>query len=180
MNHSILCNTLKLFSWKIAHGALYTQEKLSRWGVSDGKRPFCSKFETLVHVFWECPSIYKVICWVLEVAKEMLGGHVLINKDCFLYGSSATINACLWARVWYLFVVTRTVVWNQRCSYIFEKVFVSEDILLLRIRDKLRLRLVVARKRWSRHKFDKVWINGKSFISVVGENIQLNLPGLKN
>ena len=52
VNHSILCNTLKLFSWKIAHGALYTQEKLSRWGVSDGKRPFCLKFETLVHVFW--------------------------------------------------------------------------------------------------------------------------------
>ena len=78
----------------------------------------------------------------------MLGGHVLFNKDCFLYGSLATINACLWARVWYLFVVTRKVVWNRRCLYIFEKVFVSEDILLLRIRDEFCLCLFVDWKRW--------------------------------
>lgn len=111
---------------------------------------FFFKLENIDHVFWVCKSIQKIICWLSEVTKVMLGRHVLYDKDMLLYGPSNTISASVWARVWFLYVVTRKGVWNRRCLFIFEKDFVSEDTLLLKVKDEICLHLVVDLKRWSR------------------------------
>ena len=102
-------------------------------------------------------------------------GHVLFNKDCFLYGSSANINAMCYGHEFGIYLLLHAkYVWNRRCSYIFEKVFVSEDILLLRIRDEFRLRLVVDLKRWSRDiSLRKFGQRGKVLFQLLGKTSSL-------
>ena len=160
----------------MVHGALCTRDKLRRWGIGDGKCPFCSKQETIVHIFWEC-KIYKVLDWVFRVTDRLLG-NVTFDSNLFIYGvSSQRLDAIVWARVWFLFAITKKLLWGRRCSAIFDKESISEDRLLLKVKEEIRLRLVIDLKRWSRDKFEKVWVKGKTFVSIVGEgDIRLNLP----
>ena len=40
---------------------------------------------------------------------------------------------------------------------VFEKVIISEDDFILRVKDEIRVRILVDLKRWPRFKFDKTW-----------------------
>ena len=178
-NHSLLCNNLKSFSWKVTHGALCTREKLFRWGISDGKCPFCSQLESISHIFWDCPSVHKVLCWLSAVTTRLFGDNDFFQCTSFLYGlTNRQLAPSLWARLWFIYVVTKKAIWNRRCSVIFEKEIISEDTLLLRVKEEIRIRLLVDLRRWSKGKFRKIWTQGRSFCSISGEGVKLNLPGI--
>ena len=177
IQHPLLCNTLKSFSWKLIHGALFTREKLFRWGIGNGKCSFCSGKESIFHIFWDCNVNYKILCWVNKVTTSMLGSNLSFDKNLFLFGSSVSqLDASVWARVWFLYLVVQKSIWHRRCVMVFEKVFISDDDFILRVKDEIRVRILVDLKRWPRFKFDKTWIQGKAFCSVVDNDINVHLP----
>ena len=176
-HHSLLCNALKSFNWRTVHGALYTREKLSHWSVSDGKCPCCHKLESIDHVFWDCSSIYNILCWANEVTKRLLGPDVSLSQNLFLYGfPTPQKSQPLWARVWFIYVVTRKAIWNRRCTFIFENKLVSEDALILKVKEEIRLRILVDFKRWSQEKFMKSWVQGSTLCLVLGKDVTISLP----
>ena len=175
-HHSLLCNALKSFCWRFTHGALYTREKLSHWGISDGVCPFCTKIENIDHVFWDCSSIHQILCWVFEVTKRLLGAD-LLNRKLFLYGIPVpSINHKVWPKVWFIYVVTRKAIWNRRCCFIFEKNRISDAALILRVKEEISVRVLADFNRWSLDKFNNVWVQGSSLCSVFENKVKINLP----
>ena len=52
-------------NWKIAHGVLYTAERLSSFGMSVPLVCFCgAALETLSHLFFACPLAQSVQSWL--------------------------------------------------------------------------------------------------------------------
>lgn len=104
--HPILCSALKSFSWRSTHGALYTREKLSQWGISNGICPFCTLIESIEHVFWKCPALYQVLCWVFDVTKRLIGTIVPLDQKLFMYGVPCHVNnVSVWGRLWFICVI---------------------------------------------------------------------------
>ena len=52
-------------SWKVAHGVLYTAERLSSFGLNIPTACFCScPLESLQHLFFDCPLATSVLSWL--------------------------------------------------------------------------------------------------------------------
>ena len=52
-------------NWKIAHGVLYTAERLCSFGMSISRVCFCSApLESLSHLFFVCPLAHSVLSWL--------------------------------------------------------------------------------------------------------------------
>ena len=52
-------------SWKVAHGVLYTAERLSSFGYAIPTACFCGHpLETLDHLFFSCPLADCVLSWL--------------------------------------------------------------------------------------------------------------------
>ena len=176
-HHPLLCSALRSFHWKFVHNALVTNSKRLRWGKGDGKCKFCSQLETLNHILWDCNYVYNILCWVYKFTVKLLGNQVMFNENLFLYGCpNVALDASVWARVWYLFVVIKKFIWSRRCTFVFDNEFISDDELILRVKDDLRVRLLVDLKRWPRERFKKIWVNGVSFCSISGGSVVLTLP----
>ena len=52
-------------NWKIAHGALYTAQRLVSFGLPVALSCFCGfPVESLEHLFFSCPLAQSVLCWL--------------------------------------------------------------------------------------------------------------------
>ena len=96
---------------RVAHGDIYTKEKLNRFGLSDSNEcPRCGQIETLRHKFIECPYVDQIWQHLLRLTnnltntnqlsedrtKACLGALIEGNKDVL------TINAEILTRILYL------------------------------------------------------------------------------
>ena len=60
-------------NWKIAHGVLYTAERLSSFGLSVPLPCFCgAPVETLSHLFFACPLAQSVLAWLQSLSTRCL------------------------------------------------------------------------------------------------------------
>ena len=153
----ILCNNLKSFAWKVAHEALYVKAKLFRWGVGDGKCPFCGQLESLQHLFWDCKTVYSVLGWAKKVMDLIIGPNSSLDFRTYLYGDPilGTSNK-VWSRLWFIFVSIRKATWKRRCDFYFEKLKIDDIHFISSIKNEFRLRILVDYKRWSRAKFKEI------------------------
>ena len=52
-------------SWKVAHGVLYTADRLSSFGYAIPTARFCGHvLESLDHLFFSCPLAVSVLSWL--------------------------------------------------------------------------------------------------------------------
>ena len=62
---SLISNTVIDLSWKIAHGVLYTAQRLSSFGYDLSTASLCGhNMESLDHLFFYCPLASSVLSWL--------------------------------------------------------------------------------------------------------------------
>ena len=62
---SLISNTVIDLSWKIAHGVLYTAQRLSSCGYDLSTASLCGhNMESLDHLFFYCPLASSVLSWL--------------------------------------------------------------------------------------------------------------------
>ena len=69
-------------SWKVAHGVLYTAERMSSFGYDIPLSCFCSApCESLQHLFFDCPLAVSVLSWLqsLLFCASLLSPSILVR-----------------------------------------------------------------------------------------------------
>lgn len=175
--NDLLDNKLQDFQWRLAHGVLYTGKRIKDWGMGDGICPFgkCSEIETIDHIFWECDKAKPIVQWVSSVVKSMIGNFKL-QASLFLYGfPEINVSKPVLQRIWFLFCLSKFILWKSRCIHIFEGHEQSSSILLSKIVCKIKDRVRADRIRFKIDKFNKLWIHQSSFVSVCNNKLNFHL-----
>ncbi|KAJ8043497.1 hypothetical protein HOLleu_10605 [Holothuria leucospilota] len=87
----ILDNKLKDFQWRLAHGILYTGQRIRNWGMGDGlcPRATCTEIETAKHILWDCPKNYKLFRGVYYHGSN---DYTFWSFEVIAIGSSYRVN----------------------------------------------------------------------------------------
>ena len=115
-------------SWKVAHGVLYTAERLSSFGYAIPTVCFCGhQLETLDHLFFSCPLADSVLSWLSSLLFLYLPsfGPILCIPRFFVFA----LNVCKFS------------IWMTRNDFWFRDVQPGAIAVLERIKSRLRFHL---------------------------------------
>lgn len=175
----VLENKLTVFAWRLVHKVLFTRAKLQLWGIGNGLCPHtnCRKKETIDHVFWECSSTIGILHWTFRSFQLLFGHNATLRKELFLYGTpSPSGDTAAFDRAWFIFTVTKYFMWRSRCLLTFENRRLSDDDVINMIKSDVNERVRADFIRLPEVKFNKVWVKGSSFVSVVNNQPVVSLP----
>ena len=125
-------------SWKVAHGVLYTADRLVSFGYNIPSPCFCGHaLETPDHLFFSCPLAQSGISWIQSL---LFVSSPLAPSICarhLLFGFSSDELVCVPRVFCYLLHVCKFFVWRQRNDFRFH----SEPPSALRLVASLKSRL---------------------------------------
>ena len=99
---------------KIAHGVLYTAERLSSFGLSVPLACFCGYHsESLEHLFFSCPLVQSGYAWVQTMLSQASPLAPSLNVCHVLFGFSADDLRCVPQVFSYLLNVCKYLLWVQ-------------------------------------------------------------------
>ena len=168
--NQLLDNKLKDFQWRLAHDILYTNKKVAKWGKSDGLCPSanCNDVETSSHIFWQCTKISPVILWLSKILNSILKVDCNLNFDYYMYGlepqTICNISKLTSDRIRFIFCISKFIIWKSRCLQVFEDLNIPASQIMSNIVKEIKLRVKLDQYRYSIRKFDKLWIEGNSFV----------------
>lgn len=149
--------------------------------MGDGVCPFTqckvmNIIETTPHIFWTCPKIQDILFWIGKTVQYLTKDKIIFNIDLFLYGFPDTnITKAIFHRIWLLFCITKFAIWKSRCLHVFEAQVQTSSVLLSIIEHEIRLRVESDFNRFHLDKFEKMWINGTSFVKIKHGKLVFNL-----
>ena len=137
-------------SWKVAHGVLYTAERLSSFGYDIPLSCFCSApCESLQHLFFDCPLAVSVLSWLqsLLFCASPLSPSILVRHVLFGFSSD---ELRVVPRVFvYLLNVCKFCIWWARNDFRFRRVRPSAVDVMDRVKARLRFHLPLFFRRFS-------------------------------
>ena len=107
-------------NWKVAHGVVYTAERLRSFGYDVPEACFCGYHtESLEHLFFSCPLAQSGIAWIqsLLFASSPLSPSLTVRH--LLFGFSSDEFLCVPRVFSYLLNVCKYLVWVQRNDFRF-------------------------------------------------------------
>ena len=107
-------------NWKVAHGVVYTAERLRSFGYDVPEACFCGYHtKSLEHLFFSCPLAQSGIAWIqsLLFVSSPLSPSLTVRH--LLFGFSSDEFLCVPRVFSYLLNVCKYVVWIQRNDYRF-------------------------------------------------------------
>jgi len=164
-------------NWKVAHGVLYTAERLISFGYQYPPSCFCGyHLESLEHLFFSCPLTQSGIDWIQS--KLFLASPLApsITVRHALFGFSSDDFLCVPRVFAYMLNVCKFLVWAQRNDFRFRSKPPSAISLVSRLKQRLRFYLPLFFKRFNsvrrRRFFLRQWgangvlgsIQGSSFV----------------
>ena len=136
-------------NWKIAHGVLYTAERLSSFGLSVPLACFCGYYsESLEHLFFSCPLVQSGYAWVQTMLSQASPLAPSLNVRHALFGFSADDLRCVPRVFSYLLNVCKYLVWVQRNNFRFRSEPPSAVCLLASLKARIRFYLPLFFKRF--------------------------------
>ena len=136
-------------NWKIAHGVLYTAERLVSFGYQYPLSCFCGYHtESLEHLFFSCPLAQSGYDWIQSLLFHASPTAPRINVRHALFGFSSDDLLCVPRVFAYMLNVCKFFVWCQRNDYRFRSKPPSALSLLARLKDRLRFFLPLYFKRF--------------------------------
>ena len=173
-HESNLGHRLRDLNWRVIWGALKTSQRLSHWGIGDGKCPRvgCAAPESLQHVFWDCPFLCLLWAWVEHLGCKIQARYFSLTRSCVLYGSGLdTSRESL--LIWYLISTVKWLVWCSRCEAMFDGSRPGADRVLFRVKAEVRARIRADFARLDRAKFTKAWCVRGAICDVSGDRLVL-------
>ena len=136
-------------SWKVAHGVLYTADRLISFGYQYSPSCFCGyHLECPEHLFFSCPLARSGLDWIQSqlflaspLAPSLTVRHVL-------FGFSSDDLLCVPKVFAYLLNVCKFLVWCQRNDFRFRSRPPSAVSLIARLKQRLRFYLPLLFKRF--------------------------------
>ena len=167
-------------SWKIAHGVLYTAERLASFGYGIPTVCFCGQpTESLEHLFFHCPLAASVLSWLhsLLFCSSPSFGPLLARH--VLFGFSSDELLCVPRFFVYALNVCKFSIWVARNDFRFRDDRPGALPVLERVKSRLRFHLPLFFRRFKssrrRRYFARQWCangvvgsvrDGRLFLSI--------------
>ena len=164
-------------SWKIAHGVLYTADRLISFGYQYLPSCFCGyHLECSEHLFFSCPLARSGLDWIQSQLFLASPFAPSITVRHVLFGFSSDDLLCVPKVFAYLLNVCKFLVGGQRNDFRFRSKPPSAASLIARMKQRLRFNLLLFFKRFvsarRRRYFVRQWgpngvfgtIRGSSFV----------------
>ena len=136
-------------SWKVAHGVLYTADRLISFGYAISPACFCGyHLECPEHLFFSCPLARSGIDWIQSILYLASPLAPSISVRHVLFGFSSDDLLCVPRVFAYLLNVCKFLVWGQRNDFRFRSQPPSAVCLLARLKQRLRFYLPLLFKRF--------------------------------
>ena len=167
-------------NWKIAHGVLYTAERLISFGYQYQPSCFCRHpLESLEHLFFSCPLFRSSLDWIQSLLFLASPLAPTISVHHALFGFSSDDLCCVPCVFAYLLNVCKYLVWLQRNDFRFRSVRPSAVGLSAAPKQRVHFYLPIFFKRFvsvrRRRYFFRQWgaggvvrrLDGTSFVVLV-------------
>lgn len=164
-------------SWRVAHGVLYTAERLISFGYAVSPTCFCGyHLECPEHLFFSCPLARSGLDWIQSMLFLASPLAPSITVRHVLFGFSSDDLLCVPQVFAYLLNVCKFLVWGQRNDFRFRSQPPSAVCLIARLKQRLRFYLPLFFKRFvsdrRRRYFVRQWgangvlgtVQGTSFV----------------
>jgi hypothetical protein len=150
------------FSWKIAHGVVYTADRLNHFGMAVDPECFCSnEHETPQHLFFNCPLMTSLLLWaqtlfllVTPLSPSLLQRHLL-------FGYNKQELEIVPPVFWYFLNLIKYFVWLARNEYRFDNTIPDVHAIHRSVVTRLNRHLRSYSKRFvlprSRRFFNRSW-----------------------
>lgn len=167
-------------NWKIAHGVLYTAQRLASFGLSVPLPCFCgSPVESLEHLFFSCPLAQSVLSWLQSLMFNFSHMCPVILCRHALFGFSSD-ELRITPRIFvYLLNVCKFAIWHSRNDFRFRDVrpAATSVIVMVKTRVKFNLPLFFRRFKSSRRQryFHRQWGARGVVASVSAGQLSLNI-----
>ena len=125
-------------SWKVAHGVLYTADRLSSFGYAIPTACFCGHAsESLDHLFFSCPLAVSVLSWLssLLFLSSPSFGPILLRHVRF--GFSEDELLCVPRFFVYALNVCKFSIWVARNDFRFRDVQPGAVAVLERVKSRI-------------------------------------------
>ena len=107
-------------NWKVAHGVLYTAERLCSFGYDIPKACFCGfHLESSEHLFFYCPLAQSGIAWIQSLLFQASPLAPLIELRHTLFGFTGDELRCVPRVFAYFLNLWKFFVWSQRNDFRF-------------------------------------------------------------
>ncbi|XP_078355512.1 uncharacterized protein LOC144656140 [Oculina patagonica] len=149
-------------SWKIAHGVLYTAERLVSFGYDFPLACFCGHHtESLRHLFFDCPLAQSGISWIQSLLTRASPLAPSIEVRHVLFGFGRDEFRCVPRVFAYLLNVCKFLIWCQRNDFRFRSERPGALRLLACLKSRVRFYLPLLFKRFiserRRRYFNRQW-----------------------
>ena len=109
-------------SWKVAHGVLYTADRLLRLGVNVDPACFCLLAdETPAHLFFECHVAAAVLQHVMLAFKSAVPVCPPLNVQRMLFGFSPDDRLAVPPVFSYVLNLVKSLLWRARNDFVFSR-----------------------------------------------------------
>ena len=167
-------------AWKIAHGVLYTADRLASFGYSLQLSCFCNSApESIDHLFFKCPLAQSVLSWLqsLMFRWSLLGPSLAVRHICF--GFSPDELSCVPNVFVYILNVCKFFLWLARNEYRFRNVRPSAVDVPANVRARICFHLPIFFKRFRyphhRRLFVRQWGACNVLASFVNDHLLVHV-----
>ena len=113
--------------------------------------------------------------WVSSVVRNMIGNFTL-QPSMFLFGfPELNVSKPIFKRIWFLFCLSKFILWKSRCIHVFEGHEQSSAMVLSKIVCEVKDRVRADRIRFKTDKFKKLWIHQSSYVSTCSNKLTFHL-----
>ena len=156
-------------SWKVAHGVLYTADRLSSFGYAIPTACFCGHpLESLDHLFFSCPLADSVLSWLssLLFLSSPSFGSILLRHVWF--GFSEDELLCVPRFFVYALNVCKFSIWVALNDFRFRGVCPGAVAVLERVKSRLRFHLPLFFRRFKSSRRKRYFVRQWCANGVVG------------
>ena len=166
-------------SWKVAHGALYTAERLASFGYDIPTACFCGHpTESLEYLFFHCPLAASVLSWLHSLLFRSPPSFGPLLPHHVLFGFSSDELLCVPRFFVYALNVRKFSIWVARNDFRFHAVRPGAIPVLECVKSRLRFHLPLLFRRFKlsrRRHFARQWCangvvgsvhDGRLFLSI--------------
>ena len=166
-------------SWKVAHGVLYTSERLSSFGYAIHTVCFCGfPLESSDHLFFYCPLAKSGIDWIQSLLSRAVLDAPSLSIRHLLFGFSPNELVTVPRIFVYLLLVLKLSIWSQRNDFRFRAVRPSALGVIAMCKARVRFYLPLYCKRFSspsrRRYFFRQWCASGVISSITDGSLTFN------